>query len=382
MKKLSKELIQQDIKEFQEKLEKIHPNPYRCISKDDFKYLLYKNIEDINTVKELGLNIMSVLAKLNDGHTYLEPSIDVLGKKNFIFGFRYFSNGYYLINSSKNLSKHLGYKLVGIDGFTVKDVEQKVKEFISQENKTSIHYYFSSIIREPFLLEYLCIKRKEYITLHFEREKKIVSVNMNPEDYVCKSVFLKDMVRDGDITLQERESYWYTCFEDLNAFYFQYNDCAQRDDLKISEIVRSIKDGNFQNIIIDLRNNRGGDSDVLKPLVRFLKESKGIYKVFVLVGIDTYSSGIINLLELCTIDDVVSIGEIPHGNPTHYGEVVSFVLSNSKLKVFLSSKIFRFKGYRLGESFKPTFVVNTKIQDILNGRDTQMEFVKESILLS
>lgn len=382
MKKLSKELIQQDIKEFQEKLEKIHPNPYRCISKDDFKYLLYKNIEDINTVKELGLNIMSVLAKLNDGHTCLEPSVDVLGKKNFIFGFRYFSNGYYLVSSSKNLSKHLGYKLVGIDGFTVKDVEQKVKEFISQENETSIHYYFSSIIREPFLLEYLGIKRKEYITLHFEMEKKVVSVNMNPEDYICKSVFLKDIVRDGDITLQERESYWYTCFEDLNAFYFQYNDCAQRDDLKISQIVRSIKDGNFQNIIIDLRNNRGGDSDVLKPLVRFLKEFKGIYKVFVLVGIDTYSSGIINLLELCAIDDAVSIGEIPYGNPTHYGEVVSFVLSNSKLKVFLSSKIFRFKGYRLGESFKPTFVVNTKIQDILNSRDIQMEFVRESILLS
>lgn len=382
MKKLSKELIKQDIKEFQEKLEKIHPNPYRYISRNDFKNLLYKNIEDINTVKELGLNIMSVLAKLNDGHTYLEPSIDVLGKKNFIFGFRYFSNGYYLINSSKNLSKHLGYKLVGIDGFTVKDVEQKVKEFISQENETSIHYYFSSIIREPFLLEYLGIKRKEYITLHFEMEKKVVSVNMNPEDYICKSVFLKDIVRDGYITLQERESYWYTCFEDLNAFYFQYNDCAQRDDLKISEIVRSIKDGNFQNIIIDLRNNRGGDSDVLNPLVRFLKESKGIFKVFVLVGIDTYSSVVINLLELCTIDDVVSIGEIPHGNPTHYGEVVSFVLSNSKLKVFLSSKIFRFKGYRFGESFKPTFVVNTEIQDIWNGRDTQMEFVKESILLS
>lgn len=382
MKKLSKELIQLDIKEFQEKLEKIHPNPYRCISRNDFKNLLYKNIEDIDTVKELGLNIMSVLAKLNDGHTYLEPSIDVLGKKNFIFGFRYFSNGYYLINSSKSLSNHLGHRLVGIEGFTVKDVEQKVKEFIPQENETSIHYYFSSIIREPFLLEYLGIKSEEYITLHFKRDKKKISVKVNPEDYICKSVFLKDMVRDGDITLQERESYWYTCFEDLNAFYFQYNDCAQRDDLKISEIVRSIKDGNFQNIIIDLRNNRGGDSDVLNPLVRFLKESKGIFKVFVLVGIDTYSSGIINLLELCTIDDVVSIGEIPHGNPTHYGEVVSFVLSNSKLKVFLSSKIFRFKGYRLGESFKPTFVVNTEIQDILNGRDIQMEFVRESILLS
>lgn len=382
MKKLSKDLVQQDIKEFQEKLEKIHPNPYRYISRNDFKNLLYKNIEDIDTMKELGLNIMSVLAKLNDGHTYLVPSIDVLGRETFIFDFRYFSNGYYLVSSSKDLEKYLGYRLMGINGFTTQKLEKIVAKFIPQENEISTNYYFSSIIREPFLLEYLGIKRKEYITLHFEREKKVVSVNMNPEDYVCKSVFLKDMVRDGYITLQERESYWYTCFEDLNAFYFQYNDCTERDDLNISEIVRSIKDGNFQNIIIDLRNNRGGDSDVLSPLVRFLKESKGIYKVFVLVGIDTYSSGIINLLELCTIDDVVSIGEIPHGNPTHYGEVVSFVLSNSKLKVFLSSKIFRFKGYRLGESFKPTFVVNTKIQDILNGRDIQMEFVRESILLS
>lgn len=382
MKKLSKDLIQQDIKEFQEKLEKIHPNPYRYISRNDFKNLLYKNIEDIDTMKELGLNIMSVLAKLNDGHTYLVPSIDVLGRETFIFDFRYFSNGYYLVSSSKDLEKYLGYRLMGINGFTTQKLEKIVAKFIPQENEISTIYYFSSIIREPFLLEYLGIKRKGYITLHFEMEKKVVSVNMNPEDYICKSVFLKDIVRDGDITLQERESYWYTCFEDLNAFYFQYNDCAQRDDLKISEIVRSIKDGNFQNIIIDLRNNRGGDSDVLKPLVRFLKNASDVHRLFILVGSNTYSSGMINLLQLSSIKNSVSVGEIPHGNPTHYGEVTSFVLSNSKLKVFLSSKIFRFKGYRLGESFKPTFVVNTKIQDILNGRDIQMEFVRESILLS
>lgn len=382
MKKLSKDLIQQDIKEFQEELERRHPNPYRYISKNDFRNLLHRNIENIGTAKDLWLHIMSVVTKLKDGHTYLESSADVLGRETFIFDFRYFNNGYYLVSSSKNLSKHLGYRLVGIDGFTVKDVEQKVKEFISQENETSIHYYFSSIIREPFLLEYLGVTRGKYITLDIARGNENVFVKVSPRNYTCKKVFLRDMVKDGDITLQERESYWYTCFEDLNAFYFQYNDCAQRDDLKISEIVRSIKDGNFQNIIIDLRNNRGGDSDVLNPLVRFLKESKGIFKVFVLVGIDTYSSGIINLLELCNIDGVVSVGEVPHGNPTHYGEVVSFVLPNSKLRVFSSSKIFRFKGYQLGESFKPTFVVNTEIQDMLDGRDVQMEFVRERILLS
>lgn len=379
MKKLSKDLVQQDIKEFQEKLEKIHPNPYRYISRNDFKNLLYKNIEDIDTMKELGLNIMSVLAKLNDGHTYLVPSIDVLGRETFIFDFRYFSNGYYLVSSSKDLEKYLGYRLMGINGFTTQKLEKIVAKFIPQENEISTIYYFSSIIREPFLLEYLGVRRGKCITLDIARGKENVFVKVSPRNYTCKKVFLRDMVKDGDITLQERESYWFTSFEDWKAFYFQYNDCAEIEDLKILDIVREIRDGCFENIVIDLRNNRGGDSDVLKPLVRFLKNASGVHRLFILVGSNTYSSGMINLLQLSSIKNSVSVGEIPHGNPTHYGEVTSFVLPNSKLRVYTSSKIFRFKGYRLGDSFKPTYLVNTGIDDMLNGEDVQMNFVQDMI---
>jgi hypothetical protein len=176
-------------------------------------------------------------------------------------------------------------------------------------------------------------------------------------------------------TITVQDTYWFEEIANLSAFYFQFNECIEKEDLTITEIVEAFKKSNLPNLIIDLRNNKGGDSDVLNPLKRFLKKYKNKYKVIVITGADTYSSAIINLLELSNLPSTISVGEVPHGNPTHYGEVESFILHNSQLKIFTSSKIFRFNGYKLGETFKPTYIVPTRIQDLIQGKDTQMEYL-------
>ncbi len=85
MKTLSKQAIQQDIKELQKKLEEIHPNLYKYISKKDFSTLLTKDTKRINNIQDLGLAIMTILAKLDDGHTYLDLSYEVFGTNSFMF---------------------------------------------------------------------------------------------------------------------------------------------------------------------------------------------------------------------------------------------------------------------------------------------------------
>jgi hypothetical protein len=180
-------------------------------------------------------------------------------------------------------------------------------------------------------------------------------------------------------TLTVQDTYWFEEIANLNAFYFQFNECFEKEDLTINEVVKAFEKSNLSNIIIDLRNNTGGDSDVLNPLKKFLKKYKNKYKVIVLTSADTYSSAIINLLELSNLPNTISVGEVPHGNPTHYGEVESFILPNSQLKIFTSSKIFKFKGYKLGETFKPTYIVLTRIQNLIHGKDTQMEYLSKIV---
>jgi hypothetical protein len=320
---------------------------------------------------------MSCIAGLNDGHIFLGLSYDVLGKESFLFKFEYLNDGYYLTKSSKDLSEYLGSKLLGINSCNIQDLEKRISPFIPQENETSTRYYLSSKIVEPNILEFVDIKKGKSIELQLEQQNKEFSVKAYPQDCEIEMIPIERWIPNTAETLEEKDSYWFKELDDLKAFYFQYNECHEREDLPISEVINNFKKSDFKVFIIDLRNNKGGDSNVLKPLVIFFKKSPGKYSKIILTGADTYSSAIINLLELSNIPNTISVGEIPHGNPTHYGEVESFILPNSKLKVFTSSKIFRFKGYKLGEAFKPTHIINTRIDDLLGGKDTQIEYLSK-----
>ncbi len=377
MRTLSKQAIQQDIKELQKKLEEIHPNLYKYISKKDFSTLLTKDTKRINNIQDLGLAIMTILAKLDDGHTYLDLSYEVFGTNSFMFKFRFLNDGYYLIKSSETLSDYLGSKLIGINNHTIHDIETSFSTLIPKENETSLRYYLPSKLMEPVILESLNIKDGKSIKIKLEKDGRLVSVDIEPEDCKNKMVSIFEKIPNIDKTLIVQDPYWFEEIANLNAFYFQFNECIEKEDLTIIEVVEAFKKSNLPNLIIDLRNNKGGDSEVLNPLKRFLKKHKNKYKVIAITGADTYSSAIINLLELSNLPNTISVGEVPHGNPTHYGEIESFVLPNSQLKIFTSSKIFKFKGYKLGETFKPTYIVPTRIQDLIQGKDTQMEYLSK-----
>jgi hypothetical protein len=143
MKTLNTVAIQQDIKELHKKLEQIHPNPYKYITKKKFTALLESNTVNASNIKDLGLALMTCLAVLNDGHTYLGLSDDVLGKENFMFKFEYLNNGYYLTQSSECLSNYLGSKLLGINDYNMNELELRIKSFIPQENEISTRYKLS-----------------------------------------------------------------------------------------------------------------------------------------------------------------------------------------------------------------------------------------------
>ena len=165
----------------------------------------------------------------------------------------------------------------------------------------------------------------------------------------------------------------------MNSLYFQYNDCEEREDFKIKEVIDFIKKSNLNRLIIDLRNNKGGDSDVLVPLIHFLREREDEISLIILTGRDTYSSAIINLMSLKNIKNSITLGEIPHGGPTHFQEPKSFILPQTNIELSCSTMIYRSRGYGFTDSFKPKYIVNTKMEDFLSGKDTQMEFIRKYI---
>jgi hypothetical protein len=377
MKGISKEQIIEDLQKLQRSLEKTHPNLYQYIPETDFSNEITSLIDNYTNISNLGLGIMQLLAQLKDGHTYLGLSDKVLGSKNFMFKFQFLNEGYYLTKSSQHLSQYLGSKLKGINNYNIKEIEKKLFSFIPQENEVSTKYYLSSKIVEPKILEYLDIKTDDYITLHLELEQEAFSVQILPEDYNNEMISIESKIPNIADTLSKKNVNWAKVIPEDEAFYLQYNKCEEDKDFDLRSLVDKFEQSEMSTFIIDLRNNTGGDSDILEPLLNYLRKNDTRFKKIILTGLDTYSSAIVNLLELSSLSNTISLGEIPHGNPTHYGEVKSFVLPNSRFQIFCSSKLFSSVGYDLGESFKPNYIISNDMESLRKGIDKQIEYISQ-----
>lgn len=382
MKTLTQKQLAADLDYFHKKLVEMHPNPFKYITKGE----VLSHLDEIKATSgnlklaEFGIRLMKLLARLNDGHTEIGASDDVLGTLNYPFKFKYITDGYYVIRASKEYKKYLGLKLLGINDKSMNEIENLLGLVIPIENETSLKYYLPTKLVEPKILNYFGITNGNSSEFVFQKDRKKSTVEVTALDYNTELLDIRDTVKELDKTLDEKETYWVKSMPELGAVYLQYNDCEERGDYTMKQAVKDIESYNMSNLIIDLRNNKGGDSDVLNPLLSYIKREQNRIRVFVLVGADTYSSAVYNLIQLSKLKNVVSVGDIPHGNPTHYGQVRSFELSNSKITVFTSTRTFTFKGYKLGESFKPNHMVSQIPKELLIGKDTQFRYLHENLL--
>lgn len=382
MKTINKKQLSTDLDYFSRKLIEMHPNPFKYIKKKEF--LSY--VDELKTTfkglgfEEVGIGLMKLTARLKDGHTELGVSGEVLGPLNYPFRFKYINNGYYVVSASEEYKQYLGFELLGINDKSISEIEDLLTTIIPIENETSMKYYLPTKLVEPKLLNYFKITNGNSAEFILQKDGKNSVVEVPALDYNTELFDILHTIKDLEMTLDQKDTYWVESMYGLDAVYLQYNTCEEREDYQMNQVVKEIESYNMSNLIIDLRNNKGGDSDVLDPLLDYIRKNKYEVKTFILVGSDTYSSAIINLLDLSKLHNTVSVGEIPHGNPTHYGQVRSFELPNSKLRIFTSTKIFTFKGYKLGESFKPDYIVPQIPKELFMGEDTQFRYLKQNLL--
>ena len=74
--------------------------------------------------------------------------------------------------------------------------------------------------------------------------------------------------------------------------------------------------------MIDLRNNSGGDSRIIRPLYGKLEDLTDDVALYTAIGPTTFSSGLMNAISLNKkFEGMKLIGRPTGGKPNHYGEV-------------------------------------------------------------
>ena len=149
--------------------------------------------------------------------------------------------------------------------------------------------------------------------------------------------------RTGSLALSRTdERIWSTVLDDADALYVQYN----RVELPTLDGIKAIETGiarpDVQRVVLDLRQNFGGELDTDKPLrdvlIAYGKANPG--RLFVLTGRNTFSAASLLVNALVDEADARVVGEPMAGATAFWGDDRTVALPYSKLAVLVADSTY------------------------------------------
>lgn len=385
----SEEQMQADLSALRSGLEFGHKNLFAHVTQAEWDAERQRILDEIPelTPAQFYYELRHLVAMVGDAHTSIDFAQD---KYHYLtalpFAVAHFADGWRLLMLEECNQAYLGFELTAIDGVPIEAVFERSKAIISCENDVWARQQFSNAINFLEALQYLDVTAMaaDSVTLTVRRdadspEEALVIPGMDEQAIMSANIvsFVPDAVPQtaaGGI--------YRALAVDEDCLFIQYNSCQEAPDMSMqafADAVRAAMEGmNCRRLIFDLRYNTGGDSSVLKPLIEALAEYREENQLdgYVLIGADTFSSAILNAVELQEALDAVLVGEPTGGSVNGYGEILSFSLNNMPLDVYYSTKYFEMvPGYPAGESLMPDMAVESTFEDYRSGRDAAVEAV-------
>ncbi|HNL38917.1 MAG TPA: hypothetical protein PKH43_07285, partial [Saprospiraceae bacterium] len=203
--------------------------------------------------------------------------------------------------------------------------------------------------------------------------------------------------KDPDLRWQPLQYLFFVNWlEPEKVVYVQYNRCASREmalasgDSLMAEqlppfqpladsIIFLMRQHPDAKLFFDLRFNNGGAAADGVNFAKRISELPDINtkdRLFVAVNLYTFSSAV----QIATVfqngTKATLIGDAPAEKPNHYGEVRSFTLPNSRLKVVHSTRFMQIMDGN-PSALEPDKVIEPSFDDFRNGRDPVLNYVRK-----
>lgn len=178
------------------------------------------------------------------------------------------------------------------------------------------------------------------------------------------------------------EYYWYEYLRDKKTMYFQYNVCADMEEQTFKsfneEMFKVIDQKKIERLVVDLRNNSGGNSTILHPFLEEIEKRDYLNdRLFIIIGRNTFSSAVMNAIELKNQTKAILIGEPTGGKPNGYGDVKNLLLKNTGITVQYSSKYFKLMEEET-DSLYPDIHIELSFLDYMNKKDPALKWIFEN----
>jgi Peptidase family S41 len=361
-------------------LPKRHANAFFFISKEDFARevaALDKRIDTANS-DEIFVGLQQIVKSIGDGHTGIgTPPPD---RRVMPLAFARFGNDFRVVAVGPGLDAALGTRLLKIGDMPVADAWQRALTLTSQAELMEE--------REDPALTYLArgyslhgldiIPDRNVARYTLEDDQGRISTidvkGLAPD----KTVDMKSAYSDSALRFQNKDTpFWCKPLPEAGAVYcgwHAYQDLAA----KAKKMFAAIDAMHAKKLIIDMRDNGGGDNtvgyaEIIKP-IEARADTNAIGHLYVLVGADTFSAAMNNAAQFQDETKAILVGQTIGEKPNSYQEPRQFRLPNSHLVVRASTLYYEFRKH--GENaVRPNKEIVPTWDDVKAGRDPVLDWV-------
>lgn len=423
----SKQEIAKDVEFLFNRLENVHPNLYFSISKEEVEGRVQEALRDIdNSIDDVEIykRIAPILSILNDGHTFINYPQSFIQKVNLSdniipLGISVKDKKLFVANvlNEEHFDRYKNYEILSINSKESIDIYNEMKCYVFGSQNA---FRESSMSKMFINLYYLNNKFEDEYTIKLkDSNEKTVTLKVPGQSIKEIRTFLSTKSEN-----RQRKLYEYKVLED-NIALIEFNSFSDFNGFKdfLDETFKDINNRGIKELIIDLRQNGGGNSSLGDLLVEYIYD--GNYKsgakmdlkvsqelidyyqennylsedelntfkemigerysfnpsatrsfmenpvfdgdTYFLIGKNTFSSAVMLSATVKDYNMGYLIGEETGGLATHYGDIYSFTLPNTKLAVGVSHKYFvRPNGLDTGKGVLPDYYEKDINKDALD----------------
>jgi tetratricopeptide (TPR) repeat protein len=386
------------------RMEQMHWSLYAKVPKETFLTEIRRLQADAPKLSadRARARLSRILALVGDGHTTLAAFAE--GEKSVrrlplhLYAFR---DGLFVLGAPESRRELVGAKVLKVGPLEADDALAKVRPYCSVDN--DMGYAAGTPLRLTQLgaLQEIEAATGDDAEFTFRlRDGTTRSVRIAPEAVARPTVRISGYYRPGYIyanaesqnprPLYQRDVQIPLTLEtlgDVKAVYVGFHAVAENDGESfaafVKRLMKRIEGEKAEYLVIDMRVNGGGNTDLVRPLIDALIRDDRINRpghLFVIIGRSTFSAAqnTVNLLEANT--HATFVGEPTGSRPNFVGESTYLVLPYSKLRVYCSSRYWQHGDSTDRRNWvPPQIAAELSCQDFLDNRDPCLEAILERI---
>ncbi len=377
---------QKDLQFYRAELENNHIDLFHQLDKEAMDSYLGKLSASlvVLTQEQIWVELMRLTQRIGDGHTSMP--LWQQATEQFPFEIKILQGRAYVTAVTPEHKDLLGSELLSINGESIAAVIKVVSKLVPfSENRYSNAVRTGQyLLNAQVLIGLGVITGGTAVTLSFQTDSKKVYVQSlavkSPKLEVRLSLKSQNTIK---VIEKENDDLWFGSPDNGRTVYVKFRRYPRYGDMEdfSEELLEYINKQKSKNLVIDLRENYGGDFFVgLKLAQRLVLADSINWKrgVYTLIDNETFSAAMSNAAQYQQLLNARLVGQATGARPSGYQDMGQFTLPHSGLVVTYSKRLYHFQK-TTNNTVLPDVPVPLTIDDYRKGKDRSLDWIWSDI---